>query len=81
MLLFILADDLLTDLGRIAALVLVIYVFLFAMLFFVASLLLLYSNAWLRDKIGLIHQLRSIIESIDKVIHSPSSETLPATRI
>ncbi len=79
MLLFILADDLLTDLGRIAALVLVIYVFLFAMLFFVASLLLLYSNAWLRDKIGLIHQLRSIIESIDKVIHSPSSETLPAT--
>ena len=79
MLLFILADDLLTDLGRIAALVLVIYVFLFAMLFFVASLLLLYSNAWLRDKIGLIHQLRSILESIDKAIHYPSSETLPAT--
>jgi hypothetical protein len=80
MLLLILADDdLLTTLGRIAALVLVIYVFLFALLFFVGSLLLLYGNAWLRDKIELIHQLRSIIESIDKAIHSPSSETLPAT--
>ena len=80
MLLFILADDdLLTTLGRIAALVLVIYVFLFAVLFFVGSLLLLYGNAWLREKIGLLHQLRSIIENIDTAIHSPSSETLPAT--
>ena len=80
MLLFILADDdLLTTLGRIAALVLVIYVFLFALLFFVGSLLLLYGNAWLREKIGLLQQLRSIIENIDTAIHSPSSETLPAT--
>jgi len=79
MLLFILADDLLTDVGRIAALVLVIYVFLFALLFFVGSLLLLYGNAWLREKIGMLHQLRLIIENIDTAIHSPSSETLPAT--
>jgi hypothetical protein len=79
MLLFILADDLLTDLGRIAALVLIIYVFLFAVFFFVSSLLLLYGNAWLREKIGLLHQLRLIIENIDTTIHSPSSETLPAT--
>ena len=34
-------DDMLTTLGRIAALVLVIAVFLFAVLFFVGSLLLL----------------------------------------
>ncbi len=80
MLLLILADeDLLTTLGRIAALVLVIYVFLFALLFFVGSLLLLYGNAWLREKIGMLHQLRLIIENIDTAIHSPSSETLPAT--
>src|SRR6266700_5940299 len=80
MLLFILADDdLLTTLGRIAALVLVIYVFLFALLFFVGSLLVLYGNAWVREKIGLLHQLRSIIEAIDTALHSPSSETLPAT--
>ena len=72
-------NDLLTTLGRIAALVLVIYVFLFALLFFVGSLLLLYGNAWLREKIGLLQQLRSIIENIDTAIHSPSSETLPAT--
>jgi hypothetical protein len=78
MLLFILADDLLTDLGRIAALVLVIYVFLFVVLFFVASLLLLYGNTWLRQQIGLVHQLRSIIENIDTALHAPSSETLPA---
>src|SRR5712692_9727579 len=78
MLLFLLAD-LLTDLGRIAALVLVIYVFLFAVLFFVTSLLLLYGNAWLREKIGLLHQLRLIAENVDTTIHSPSSDTLPAT--
>ena len=80
MLLFILADDdLFTTLGRVASLVLVIYVFLFALLFFVGSLLLLYGNAWLREKIGMLHQLRLIIENIDTAIHSPSSETLPAT--
>src|SRR5438874_6876509 len=78
MLLLILADDLLTDLGRIAALVLVIYVFLFAVLFFVGSLLLLYGNAWVRDKVGLLHQLRSIVESIDTTIHTPPNESLPA---
>ena len=80
MLLLILADDdLLTTLGRIAALVLVIYVFLFAVLFFVGSLLLLYGNAWVRDKVGLLHQLRSIVESIDTVIHTPPNESVPAS--
>jgi|GEM_PF-886794 len=79
MLHLILADeDLLTTLGRIAALVLVIYVFIFAVLFFVGSLLLLYGNAWLRDKVRLLHQLRSVVESIDTVIHTPASESLPA---
>src|SRR5215467_9644002 len=74
----ILADeDLLTTLGRIAALVLVIYVFLFAVLFFVGSLLLLYANAWVRDKVVLLHQLRSIVETIDTVLHIPPNESLP----
>jgi hypothetical protein len=78
MLHLILADeDLLTTLGRIAALVLVIYVFLFAVLFFIGSLLLLYANAWVRDKIVLLHQLRTIVESIDTVIHTPPNESLP----
>src|SRR5215471_6743731 len=72
-------DDLLTTLGRIAALVLVIYVFLFAILFFVGSLLLLYANAWVRDKVVLLHQLRSIVVSIDTVIHTPPHESLPAS--
>src|SRR5437763_6504426 len=70
-------DDLLTTLGRIAALVLVIYVFLFAVLFFVGSLLLLYANAWVRDNLVLLHQLRTIVESIDTVIHTPPNESLP----
>src|SRR5260370_14289513 len=79
MLLLILADeDLLTTLGRIAALVVVIYVFLFAVLFFVGSLLLLYGNAWVRDKVGLLRQLRSVVESIDTAIHTPPTESLPA---
>jgi hypothetical protein len=78
MLHLILADeDLITTLGRIAALVLVIYVFLFAVLFFIGSLLLLYANAWVRSKVALLHQLRTIVESIDTVIHTPSNESLP----
>lgn len=72
-------DDLLTTLGRIAALVLVIYVFLFAMVFFLGSLLLLYGNAWLREKTVLVHQLRSIVETLDTVLHTSSGEPLPAT--
>ena len=71
-------DDLLTTLGRIAALVLVIYVFLFAVLFFVGSLLLLYANAWVRDKVTLLHQLRTIVDSIDAVLHTPPNDSLPA---
>ncbi len=80
MLHIILADegDLLTVLGRIAALVLVIYVFLFAVLFFVGSLLLLYANAWVREKVLLLHQLRTIVDSIDAVLHTPPQESLPA---
>ena len=70
-------EDLLTTLGRIAALVLVIYVFLFAVLFFIGSLLLLYANAWVRNKVVLLHQLRTIVESIDTVIHTPPNESLP----
>ena len=79
MLHLILADeDLLTTLGRIAALVLVIYVFLFAILFLFGSWLLLIANVWVRDKVGLLHQLRSIVESIDTTIHTPPNESLPA---
>ena len=79
MLHLILADeDLLTTLGRIAALVLVIYVFLFAVLFLFGSWLLLVANVWVRDKILLLHQLRSIVESIDIAIHTPPNESLPA---
>jgi hypothetical protein len=71
-------DDLLTTLGRIAALVLVIYVFLFAVLFLFGSWLLLVGNAWVRDKVLLLHQLRSLVETIDTAIHTPPSESLPA---
>src|SRR6266536_1141943 len=72
-------EDLLTTLGRIAALVLVIYVFLFAVLFLFGSWLLLVVNVWVRDKVRLLHQLRSIVESIDTTIHTPGSESLPTT--
>jgi hypothetical protein len=79
MLHFILADeDLLTTLGRIAALVLVIYVFLFAVLFVAVSLILLYANEWFREKVGLLQQVRVILQNVDTAIHAPTSEPLPA---
>ena len=79
MLHLILADeDLFTTLGRIAVLVLVIYMFLFAVLFLFGSWLLLIANVWVRDKVRLLHQLRSILESIDTAIHIPAKESLPA---
>ena len=80
MLHLILADeDLFTTLGRIAVLVLVIYLFLFAVLFLFGSWLLLIANVWVRDKVRLLHQLRSSVESIDIAIHTPPTESLPAT--
>ena len=64
MLHLLLADeDLLTTLGRIAALILVIYVFLFAVLLVAGSLILLYGNEWFREKVGLLQQLRVIVSS------------------
>ena len=79
MLRIILADeDLLTTLGRIAALILVIYVFLFAVLLVAGSLILLYGNEWFREKVGLLQQLRVILQNVDTAIHSPTSEPLPA---
>ena len=79
MLLLILADDgdLFTTLGRIAVLVLVIYMFLFAVLFLFGSWLLLIANVWVRDKVRLLHQLRSVLESIDTALHTPAKESLP----
>src|SRR5438876_988584 len=79
MLHFILADDLVTDLGRIAAIILTLYLFLFVVFFLVVSGLLLVANTWLQEKVELLHNLRSIIQNIDTAIHTPSSETLPAT--
>ncbi len=52
--------------------------FLFALLFFVGSLLLLYANSWVREKVALLHQLRTIVESLDTAIHTPPNESLPA---
>jgi hypothetical protein len=79
MLLFIVSGDLVTDLGRIAAIILTLYLFLFVAFFLVVAGLLLTANTWLQDKVELLHNLRSIIENIDTTIHSPASETLPAT--
>ena len=80
MLHLILADeDLLTTLGRIAALILVIYVFLFAVLLVAASLILLYGNEWFQEKVELLQQFRVILQNVDTAIHSPISEPLPAT--
>jgi hypothetical protein len=52
--------------------------FLFAVLFLFGSWLLLIANVWVRDKVRLLHQLRSILESIDTAIHIPAKESLPA---
>lgn len=78
MLLFILSDNIVNQVGQIAAIIVALYFFLFVVLFIVASLLFLYINAWLRQQARLVHQLRSIVESIDTTLHTPASETLPA---
>ena len=78
MLLFVLSEELVVVLGRIAALVLTLYLFIFALFFMVAALLLLFGNAWLRDKVELLRNLRLFAERIDTAIHVPSGEMLPA---
>src|SRR5215471_2900572 len=78
MLLFVLSEELVVVLGRIAALVLTLYLFIFALFFLVAALLLLFGNAWVRDKINLLRNLRLFAERIDIAIRAPSGEMLPA---
>lgn len=78
MLLLILSDNIVNQVGQIAAIVVALYFFLFVVLFIAASLLFLYLNAWIRQQVRLVHQLRSIVESIDTTLHTPASETLPA---
>jgi hypothetical protein len=78
MLLFVLSEELVVVLGRIAALVLTLYLFLFALFFLVATILLLFGNAWVRDKIELLRNLRLFAQRIDIAIHAPSGEMLPA---
>jgi hypothetical protein len=79
MLLFILSEDLVTMLGRIAAIILSLYLFIFVVFLLVVSVLLAYGNAWLRDQVGLLKKLRLFAQNIDTTIHAASSETLPAT--
>lgn len=79
MLQFILSGDLVIQLGQIAAIILALYFFLIVVFLLVASLLLLYLNTWLRQQAGLIRQLRSLVVNIDIALHTPDSETLPAT--
>ncbi len=78
MLLLILPGDLVEDLGRIAAIILTLYLFIFALFFLVASILLLVGNTWLRGKVDLLKNLRLVAERIDTAMHAPSGEILPA---
>jgi hypothetical protein len=76
--LILLQEELVVVLGRIAAIVLTLYLFIFALFFMVAALLLLFGNAWLRDKVDLLRNLRLLAGRIDTAMHVPSGEMLPA---
>jgi hypothetical protein len=76
--LILLQEELVVVLGRIAALVLTLYLFIFALFFMVAALLLLFGNAWLQDKVDLLRNLRLLAGRIDTAMHVPSGEMLPA---
>jgi hypothetical protein len=78
LLLILLQEELVVVLGRIAAIVLTLYLFIFALFFMVAALLLLFGNAWLRDKVDLLRNLRLLAGRIDTAMHVPSGEMLPA---
>jgi len=79
MLLFILSEDLVTMLARIAAIVLSLYLFVFVVLLLVASVLLVYGNTWVRDRVGILKKVRLFAQDIDTTIHAVSGEKLPAT--
>jgi hypothetical protein len=78
LLLILLQEELVVVLGRIAAIVLTLYLFIFALFFMVAALLLLFGNAWLQDKVDLLRNLRLLTGRIDTAMHVPSGEMLPA---
>ena len=78
MLLYILADDILSGLGQIAATILAIYMFVFIIIGLAVSAGLMFGLAWVRQKAELIKKLRPVVDSVNTASEAGLHGTLPA---
>jgi hypothetical protein len=80
MLLYVLAEDILSGLGQIAATILAIYMFVFIIIGLAVSAGLMFGLAWVRQKAELIKKLRPVVDSVNTASEAGLHGALPAPR-
>src|SRR6266851_1535147 len=77
--LHVLASNILAPLGQAAAIILALYMLVFILIGLGFCLLFMYGLTWVREKAELVKKLRPTVDSVNTIIESGTSETLPAT--
>jgi len=71
-------EQVLAPWGQIAAIILVIELFLFVLIFLALNVGLTFLSAWVREKAELVKKLRPIIDNVNATTEAASKGTLPA---
>ena len=67
--------DVLSQLGQVAAIILLIYVLVNILIGLVIAVIFMFAGAWVRDKAELIKKLRPTLESVNAAIKNPDAAT------
>jgi len=78
MFLYVLADDILENLGQISAIILAFYMFVFIVIVLAVSVGLMVGFTWVRQKSELVKTLRPVIDSDDETTKSAIHKELPS---
>ena len=77
MLFYVLADDILSGLGQISAIILAIYMLVFIIIGLAISAGLMFGLAWVRQKAELIKIFRPVVDSVNTTTEAGLRGTLP----
>ena len=78
MFLYVLADDILENLGQISAIILAFYMFVFIVIVLAVSVGLMVGFTWVRQKSELVKTLRPVIDSDDETTKAAIHKELPS---
>ncbi|HTI14430.1 MAG TPA: hypothetical protein VL461_07670 [Dictyobacter sp.] len=71
-------NPIIQDGGRIAAIILCLFIFIFVLLALVFNLAMTFGAGWLRDKVNMIKLLRPYVENVNKVSEAAARGVEPA---